>query len=97
MRKAKRIVAFVLALTMMFALVAMTASAVVPRAACSKCGSLESTHHTTLLQSYNEYVGGCAKINTPHTHIHRQLQNTIICKNCRDTYNSDPYWTITCG
>ncbi len=97
MRKAKRIVALVLALTMMFALMAMTASAVVPRAACPKCGSLETTYHTTLLQSYNQYVGGCSKITSSHTHIHRQFQNTVICKNCPHTYTTDPYWTVTCA
>ena len=95
--KVKRVIALVLALTMMFALVAMTASAVTPRAACPACGSNQAYPSTsTFLQQHTEYVGGCQSYNFAHNHLHKQYESFILCRSCGKTSSSGTYWTTTC-
>lgn len=84
MRKAKRIVALVLALTMMFALVAMTASAATARGAqCGNCGSMNTTPYTYTVLLGRTYVGSCDSIpNSSHYHLTYQQMRRITCNNC---------------
>jgi len=96
MRKAKRIVALVLALTMMFALMAMTASAATARSLqCQNCGSMNTTQYTYTVVANSVYVSSCNKVpNSSHYHITYQPMKKVTCKDCGVSttyYTGEPY------
>lgn len=100
MRKAKRIVALVLALTMMFALMAMTASAATPKAgySCSSCGSTNTSVSLSEKVARTKYVASCSSVPGSHYHIIWQQVRTITCHDCQYSYSYNYGSTReTCG
>ncbi len=84
MRKAKRIVALVLALTMMFALMAMTASAATARGVtCVNCGSGYTNNHTQTVTISQRTVSGCSSVQGYHLHLTKVSQSGIRCNDCK--------------
>lgn len=96
--KVKRVIALVLALTMMFALVAMTVSAsteAARRATCALCGGWDAI---VISQSSREvgmeYVSGCDSFDAPHAHIKNAFIATVSCRECFNVYDDTTYyWT----
>lgn len=85
--KAKRIFALILALSLIFAFMAMAVSAVTPRATCQSCKSNDVTTISNVLVSTTQQVDGCSKISTAHTHTISRYKATNVCRSCgRTTY-----------
>lgn len=84
MRKAKRIVALVLALTLLFALAAMTASAANARGVtCINCGSGKTNNHTRTVTISQRTVSGCSSVQGYHLHLTQVKQSGIRCNDCK--------------
>lgn len=100
MRKAKRIVALVLALTMMFALVAMTASAaspIQPRATCAICKSWDTTFYTRFVESHSQFtVANCSAVSGYHLHQKNYYENVTVCHSCDVYVVGDKYLMEVC-
>ena len=94
-KKFKRIIALVLALTLMLALAAMTASAATARAACPACGSADTRTVTYLRGSQTYNVSGCSKISTAHKHIVSTYEDITTCVGCGRT-TSTTYTLTSC-
>ena len=90
MRKSKRIIALILALTMMFTFMAMSASAatieiptVQPRGTCPQCinGYMEDDN---VMEEYNYgYSDSCPNIGARHMHYKHVFEYATLCRNCR--------------
>lgn len=95
--KAKRIFALVLALSLIYAFMAMVVSAVTPRATCQSCKSNDDTTISNVLVSTTtQQVGGCSKISTAHTHTISRYKATNVCRSCgRTTYEYTNY--VSCN
>ena len=84
MRKAKRIVALVLALTLLFALAAMTAAAATARAVtCDRCGSGRTNFLYKTANVGNVTVSGCANVSGYHIHSRHRDQRIVRCNDCK--------------
>lgn len=98
-KKSKRIISLILALTMMFTFMAMSASAatteIQPRGACPLCGSADTRSVTYLRSSETYSVSGCSKIATAHSHLVKRYEVVTTCIGCGRT-TSSTYTTTTC-
>ena len=100
MRKTRRMIALVLALTFMFCLMAVSfsvsAEEIQLRTACSKCGysSLKATTSDSV-DSYTESVNGCEYVTAAHIHLHEKVLITYRCPIC-DNILSYYRWRRSC-
>lgn len=97
-KKTKRIISLILALTMVFTFMAMSASAanteVQPRGTCPNCinGYIES--EVTYLYEVRVNVTQCPLSNIPHTHTKKYYEITARCRNCGYVEVSYPVTTV---
>lgn len=83
-KKFKRIIALVLALTLMFALAAMTASAATARGViCLKCGSSKTNSYIRVANLRQETVSSCSSVQGPHLHSWHRDVTMLRCNNCK--------------
>ena len=108
MRKTKRIIALVLALTMVFCFMAMSASAatteVQPRAAtCPQCGnpsyqSIQSGYDTAHYLNYGhtEAIYKCKNMGAYHAHYYVPYINKTRCATCGYSKTEYPSTMLYC-
>ena len=106
MRKTKRIVALVLALTMVFCFMAMSASAatteVQPRGTCPQCINGYVTTTTKMEKYYTNYTSTeigyneCSYQTMPHVHYYVKYNVWVDCNNCSYNGVSYSYWRYFC-
>ena len=97
-KKFKRIIALVLALTLMLALAAMTASAATARSVtCDACGSSNTTIYVETLSQSNQTVSTCSEIQSYHMHtVYKRIRH-VRCNACKvDVTLGNPYTESVC-
>ena len=99
MKKTRKIIALVLALTFMFCFMAMSASAatteIQPRTSCASCGSTNTVTGSRSIKVYEQYVGGCSNITAAHTHVIYRNEYFYNCASCgRSTVYNTTYTTV---
>ena len=98
-KKSKRIISLILALTMVFTFMAMSASAatteIQPRGTCPQCINGYVTSTIEMVGKYTDYkrisVGynQCSYMTMPHSHYNVKYEVRAICRNC--SYNEVTY------
>ena len=96
MRKTRRVVALVLALTFILAFMAMNVSAATVTK-CNRCGSYDVTNTYVRTTTDPVYVGSCSQINSSHYHIKRDKIYKFTCKYCGFSYEYVQSTSTTCG
>lgn len=95
--KTKRIITLLLAVVMILTFMAINVSAAETRAYCSECGGNDAvTSYTRETDRYNEYVHGCSKLTSAHTHVHIEYTVYLVCRSCGKTTEGYTYWTSSC-
>lgn len=99
-KKSRRIIALVLALTMIFTFMAMSASAatteVQPRGTCPNCtnGYIVSETKGDVIDWDNPFYNhNCTNIGASHAHYYRHYTIKLSCRNCG--YLTWTYPTVT--
>ena len=100
--KTKRLVALVLALTMVFCFMAMSASAatteIQPRGTCPQCINGYVTTTTKIVGSPEMSnpkevgYGTCGNMTMPHIHYRAKYQVLVDCNNCSYSGVSNTYY-----
>lgn len=95
--KSRRVLAMILVLAFVFAFMAMSASAVMPRATCSACGSGDVTYYTNLVRTVGQKtVSGCSRVSGYHIHSNVICQNHHICRSCGAEWSGVEYPNEIC-
>ena len=101
MKKTKRIIALVMALTLMFAFMAMSASAatteVQPRATCTKCGSGDTFTGSKCTAIKRTFVNGCSEYpSLGHYHVMYYDRDFYQCRSCGYIYEYNHFYYTVC-
>ena len=98
--KTKRLVALVLALTLVFCFMAMSVSAatteIQPRAYCSRCGSHGLSTTTETLYEKSLYRDSCSAVGFGHYHPEKRLKIVCTCMTCGYVESTTYHTSTTC-